>query len=214
MKREESKKLLDKAFSLYSQGKLEAAYREFEKAMEVQPGEAQTQRYTMQLKKEIADGYYSAGNKAYSGKKYNTAIANWKAAKEWGRSQSEINGLIRKAEREKDKLLEENKNKNVKTTPEPEPETPLPPPPPLPDIGTVEIPPGGLPTSILTQQGGVVTQEARQASTDRYRLGLTQYNAGNYDKAKEEWEAALELDPNNSDAAMGLQRINEKYSNR
>jgi tetratricopeptide (TPR) repeat protein len=221
MKLEESKRLLDSAFSLYSQGKLEAAYREFEKAMEVQPGEAQTQKYVMQLKKEIADGYYSAGNKAYGGKKYNTAIANWKAAKEWGRSQSEINGLIKNAQRERDRLLEKASSKTREKTAEPEIVSPLIPAPALPverpaggDPPIEIIQPGTFPTSKLTEKPGLVTEEAKQASIERYKLGLAQYNAGNYEKAREEFEAALQLNPENSDADLAIKRIDEKYSNR
>ncbi|MDR1123993.1 MAG: tetratricopeptide repeat protein [Elusimicrobiota bacterium] len=52
-----------------------------------------------------------------------------------------------------------------------------------------------------------VTEEARQASINRYGIGISYYNQGNYNKAKDEWMAAVELDPNNSDAALGLKRI-------
>ncbi|MDR0646286.1 MAG: tetratricopeptide repeat protein [Elusimicrobiota bacterium] len=217
MKQEENKKLLDNAFNFYSKGKLEAAYREFEKAMEVQPGEVQTQKYAMQLKKEIADGYYNAGNKAYSGKKYNTAIANWKASKEWGRSPSEINGLIKRAELESKKMPV----KKVTKKDEPlgvEPDPAIVPPPILPpDVDSPEpitIPQGEFPTNILTGQPDHITIEAQQASVERYKAGLAYYNAGDIEKAKEEWQAALRLNPNNSDADIGIKNIDARLSSR
>lgn len=59
-----------------------------------------------------------------------------------------------------------------------------------------------------------VSEAARQASIKHYRYGLAAFSEGNYEKAKEEWQAALNLNPENSDAALGLKRVEEKYSNR
>jgi tetratricopeptide (TPR) repeat protein len=52
-----------------------------------------------------------------------------------------------------------------------------------------------------------VTEDARQASLERYKIGIRYYNQGDYNKTKQEWEAALELDPDNTDASLGLKRI-------
>ena len=59
-----------------------------------------------------------------------------------------------------------------------------------------------------------VSEAARQASIKHYRYGLAAFSEGNYEKAKEEWQAALNLNPENSDASLGLKRVEEKYSNR
>ena len=59
-----------------------------------------------------------------------------------------------------------------------------------------------------------VTEAARQASIKHYRYGLAAFSEDNYEKAKEEWQAALNLNPENSDAALGLKRVEERYSNR
>ena len=53
----------------------------------------------------------------------------------------------------------------------------------------------------------LVTEESRQASIERLKMGIYHYNTGNYGKAKEEWQAALQLWPENIDAALGLKRL-------
>lgn len=287
IKKEESQRALDKAFEYYSKGRLVDAYREFNNAHQIYPGEQQTQKFIVQLREEIANSYYNAGNKAYNEKKYNTAIANWKESQRWGYSQQDISVLIRSAQRARSgsyssssssksssssetKVLKEEKcppcptlkckpcpvvfeeNRNASTIQEVLPvataknkevatkktvitnieETPegtttttttkistdvkegtsdkLPP------VTTeVEGEKEDFPTQTIVEKTPTrVTEAARQASIKHYRYGLAAFSEGNYEKAKEEWQAALNLNPENSDAALGLKRVEEKYSNR
>ena len=222
MKREESKRLIAGAMNLYDQGKLITSYREFEKALAVQPGEQQAQKYAMQLKTEIASGYLASGNKAYNNKKFDTAIANWRAAKEWGYNQNDINALIKSAERAKAQAAAAPKKQPVKvvgpaTGTTETGGTELPEIPGLPGVelpGAITIPTGEIPTKILVNQPGTVTEESREASIQRYKTGIFYYNQGNYERAKEEWQAALRLNPENGDAALGLKRIEAQYAGR
>lgn len=230
MKREENEKTLNKAFSLYSQGKLIPAYREFEKSLEIQPGEQQTQKFTMQLKEEIAKGYFEAGNKAYRNKKYNTAVANWKEAKNWGYDQNDVAMNIKTAEAAKMRAAQaakaQSKNQSASAAVEPQ-EVPVPIPEPISTnnlngedtskpITLPGINPGGadedFPTATLTQQSGMISEDARQASNERYLIGAKYYADGDYEKAKSEFQAALQLNPENSDAALGLKNIEAKLS--
>ena len=55
-----------------------------------------------------------------------------------------------------------------------------------------------------------ISDAARQASNKHYRYGLAAFSEGNYAKAKEEWNAALNLNPENHDAVYGLKKIGEK----
>ena len=227
IKTEENKKLVAKAFSLYSEGQLVPAYREFERALEVQPGEQQTQKYAMQLKGEIAGGYYSAGNKAYGVKQYDKAINNWKEAKNWGYNQNDINTLVKNAERAKSAALAAPK----KTAAKPDKSDDITPAPVLPVQPLVEgggapvqIGPDGKPITIdagktpigpLTENKPTfISEDARQASIERYRIGISYYNQGNLEKAREEWQAALQLNPENSDASLGLKKIEAQYAGR
>lgn len=232
MKREENQKTLNKAFNLYSQGKLIPAYREFEKSLEIQPGEQQTQKFTMQLKEEIAKGYFEAGNKAYSNKKYNTAVANWKEAKNWGYNQNDVAMNIKSAEAAKIRAAQAKKdaaNKPAPVVPAAPPDEPL-----VPVPGTISTTPltgedtgatpiaqpsapqevGGndFPTADLTKNQGMISEDSRQASNARYLVGAKYYAEGDWVKARAEFQAALQLNPENSDAALGLKNIDAKIN--
>ena len=232
MKKEQNQAILNNAFALYSKGQLVPAYREFERSLEIQPGEQQTQRFIMQLKQEIAKGYYDAGNRDFGSKKYSAAIANWKAAKDWGYNQGAVNTLVKNAERSRINAAAAAKKKaedaaaakqQAIATPVPEvtePEVTAPATPEILPSATGEsttqpittTPTQAFPSKVLTKQP--VTEDARQASIARYKAGLSYFNAYDYVRAKEEWEAAIQLDPENTDAALGIQRIESEYSNR
>ncbi len=84
----------------------------------------------------------------------------------------------------------------------------------LPPVST-EVEGDEFPTQTIVEKAPArVSEAARQESIKHYRYGLAAFSEGNYEKAKEEWQAALNLNPENSDAALGLKRVDEKYSNR
>jgi tetratricopeptide (TPR) repeat protein len=47
----------------------------------------------------------------------------------------------------------------------------------------------------------------RRSSRQHYLAGVASYDKGDYAKAREEWNAALRIDPDNADAAAGLARV-------
>jgi tetratricopeptide (TPR) repeat protein len=49
--------------------------------------------------------------------------------------------------------------------------------------------------------------EDQRSSQQHYLTGVVYYDKGDYAKAREEWSAALRLDPDNADAATGLTRV-------
>lgn len=233
MKKEQNQAILNNAFALYTKGQLVPAYREFERSLQIQPGEQQTQKFMMQLKQEIAKGYYDSGSKAYGARKYSSAIANWKAAKEWGYNQNDVNLMVKNAEKARANAAEAARKKAAEAAlakqqpapapvPEEEVTAPATPEVTVPSVTTAtgentaqpitSTPTQPFPSKVLTNQP--VTEEARQASIARYQSGLNYFNANDYVNAKEEWQAAIQLDPENSDAALGLKRIESEYSNR
>ena len=244
MKNEENQKVLNKAFALYSKGKLLGAYKEFQRSMEIQPGEQQTQKFTMQLKDEIAKGYYDAGTKAYNSKKYNNAVANWKEAKNWGYNPNDIALRIKSAENAKKKAAEQAKKAKAKKTNNnnnivnPAPVVPVEPEEftaPMPEVAPTnldgndsdnqsivpqvsntptEVEDTTFPTLPLTNNETTISEDARQASNAKYLVGAKYYAEGDYEKAKEAFQAALNLNPENSDAALGLKNIEAKLSTR
>ena len=60
----------------------------------------------------------------------------------------------------------------------------------------------------------LVAEDARQAAVEHYKIGIQYYSQGNYDKAKEEWETAPQLNPEYSDPAVGLKRIEAQYGSK
>jgi tetratricopeptide (TPR) repeat protein len=226
LKKDENQKILNNAFDLYSKGKLIAAYQEFQRSLEIQPGEKQTQRFLIQLKDEIAQGYYDAGDKAIKSYKYKTAVANWKEAKNWGYNQSDISVLIKNAERNRIQAEEEAKRKALAAAQKPVPvdegeETAAEPSGKVvtkepQEAPVTQAPLEDLPTKVITEKDNkYISDEARAASREHFQTGMKYYyNDKDYERAKEEWQIALQLNPENLDAAAGLKKIEEQYSSR
>lgn len=57
-----------------------------------------------------------------------------------------------------------------------------------------------------------VSAENRLASQQRYLEGLKFFQNANYEKARSEWTTAKQLDPENTEAAAGLKRIEQILS--
>jgi len=54
------------------------------------------------------------------------------------------------------------------------------------------------------------SEENKRQSQQYYLSGIIYFNKGDLEKARNEWTHALQLDPGNSDAKAGLERINSK----
>src|SRR5208282_4453144 len=57
-----------------------------------------------------------------------------------------------------------------------------------------------------------ITDENRRSADKHYIQGISYFQSGNYDKAKEEWLLCNHLDPTNADCAAGLQRIDQQLN--
>ena len=58
----------------------------------------------------------------------------------------------------------------------------------------------------------MISEDSRQASNARYLVGAKYYAEGDWVKARAEFQAALQLNPENSDAALGLKNIDAKIN--
>lgn len=97
-------------------------------------------------------------------------------------------------------IVEEITETTTVTKPVPQPEEPE----PLPEtVGVNETLPELTPTT------GRVSEEARAASRQKYVEGLDAFNQDDYERAREAWVQAVQLDPGNTDAAIGLQKVEE-----
>ncbi|WP_428898234.1 hypothetical protein [Parelusimicrobium proximum] len=197
----------------YNNGKLIASYNAFQKAVRIQPSEPKAQQFSVQVKKELADGYANAAGKAYNSKQYDKAIANWKEAKKWGYDPVQADKFIRSANKAKDAAAAAKR-----------PGTPARPGPGGPSVPTFgDDDDGGFKEPLPTDpkgpefEGGVplgpeqgqVSEENRRLSVAKYQSGLVAYNNEDYETAKREWQTAVTYDPGNTDASLGLKKIQE-----
>lgn len=223
LRKQQVQESMEKAMAYYNQGQFVEAYSVFERIIKIQPGDQRVQKYMMQLKEEIYDGYANAGSKAYGVGKYDSAIAYWTKAKKWGSNTAEMDSWIKKARNAKENALRaaaEKTKRTVKRTkdaqgniveeviestttvtqPVPKAEEPE----PLPEtVGVNETLPELTPTT------GRVSEEARAASRQKYVEGLDAFTQDDYERARAAWIQAVQLDPGNSDAAIGLQKVEE-----
>ena len=75
--------------------------------------------------------------------------------------------------------------------------------------GSVLGPDGNMTTSGIGGAAGRVSAEASEASRQKYIEGLEAFNQDDYERAREAWIVAKQLDPGNTDADMGLRKVEE-----
>ena len=232
---------MQQALEFYNKGQYVEAYSVFERIIKIQPGDQRVQKYMSQLKDEISGGYYNAGNKSYGQAKYDSAIAYWTNAKKWGANPAEIDALIKRARNAKEDALRRKQEAALNATkkaeeaakkseemPDEHEEEP---------IETVNVDgalPGSLPgtlggtsgssssgihdpnEALPTIGGGMnrVSEEASAASRKKYIEGLDAFNQDDYERAREAWIVAKQLDPGNTDADLGLRKVEELMSIR
>ncbi|MGB2579808.1 tetratricopeptide (TPR) repeat protein [Elusimicrobium simillimum] len=186
----------------YANGKYLAAYNAFDKALKIQPGEPKAQKFASQLRTEIAQGYVDSGNRNYYAGKYDNAIANWQAAKQWGYDSAPLDNAIKKARNAK---LAPKKTTTKTTTGTKTPDTT----PVEPDEFKPIIEEPDFKAPLPTVDSARVSEENRRLSQEAYTRGARAFNDEDYETARKEWTAARQLDPGNSDAEQGLRRVQE-----
>lgn len=239
LRKQQVEESMRQALDFYNKGKYVESYAAFERVMKIQPGDPRVQKYMSQLKNEIAAGYYTAGNRSYNTNRFDQAVSYWNNAKKWGADPAVIEGLIKQARDEKENYLrrqreqrllreqqaqeaaqaaesaavEENTEKIETVTVENNvPGATGQPIIPGATSGTVlPVTPGGNETlpGINTPAVGRVSAEASAASRAKYIEGLDAFNQDDYERARQAWIVAKQLDPGNSDADLGLRKLEE-----
>ncbi|MEA3306947.1 MAG: hypothetical protein U9Q34_04080, partial [Elusimicrobiota bacterium] len=196
---------LKSALEYYAQGKLLSTHAELKKVLEIKPSDSKAAKLLNEVRAEIEKGYIAAGRKEYSRRKYDKAIALWTKAKPYSNGVGYINRLIKRtndqvkrekkekerrraeaARRKKEEAARrkreaEEKKRNFST----------------PKAGPIVD--DGRKKRIL--------QENRIAAQHHYLAGLKYFQNSDYEKAKNEWTIAKQLDPENADSQAGLKRI-------
>jgi len=226
---EEANEGLKNAIDLYTQGRLNEAYAVLKKVQEIQPGEAKVQKLLADLRGEIASGYVAEGRKAYHARQYAAALDFYGKAKEYGSDPKYITSLINtlneqkkkdeanrkeavareQREVEEERRAAENERREAEqakrdmmTARELEAQKKAD------EAAAASESKSGSDTAAVLP--AVVTSEMRRNSQERYASGMKYYMSGNREKAKEEWTVAKQLDPGNSDAELGLKKIDQE----
>lgn len=225
LRQQQVKDLMEKAMDYYNKGQYLESYTTFERITKIQPGDQRAQKYMGQLKDEIATGYYEAGNKSFNLQKYDTAVTYYANAKKWGADSRQMDQLIKKARNAKENALRRKQEaaaraaEQAKQKEEEEAQGPQEEP-----IETVSVENGAgaltplttqpaqeltVPTAGTTAGPVRVSAEASEASKQKYLEGLDAFNQDDYERARQAWIVAKQLDPGNTDADLGLRKVEE-----
>ena len=212
LRQETANEKLKSALEFYAQGKLSEAYEGLKRMLDIQPGDSKAGKLLADVKSEIEQGYIARGKKLYGERKYNEAIGEWNTAKPYTASLAYLDKLISRAKEQmrleseekrrrseeaakRARNEEERRRKEEEERKKGEDEAKR--------TGTIS---GG---PILTKPQGA-TDENRLTSQQHYLDGLKYFQNANYEKARDEWTIAKQLDPGNADAEAGMKRL-EQY---
>jgi tetratricopeptide (TPR) repeat protein len=203
---------LKSALEFYAQGRLREAYDGLQKALEIQPGDSKATKLLSEVKGEIEGGYLASGKKLYGQRRYTEAIGEWDKAKPYTANMAYLDKLISRA-REQMKLEAAEKQRRAdqaaaraKAEEEARAKEAA-------DRKKAEAEAArqGKTVEEIKKPAGV-SEENKAAAQQHYLEGLKYFQNSNYEKARDEWTIARQLDPGNADAGAGLKRIEQILS--
>ena len=214
---------LQAALNLYSQGLVLESLKMLDAVLESGPGNVKAQKLQAEIRAEVANQHVAEGRRFYESRQYDKAIGEWKHAVEYGYDPKSADQLIARAKeqtrreaaaktraieaakaREEDKkrqkeeeakLAEEAKKKEEEEKAK------------AAAAGTSQPPAGQTPAAPPTASA----ESNKQASQQAYLEGVIYYQKGDYEKARDKWLHSKQLDPGNSDAIAGLEKIEKLY---
>ncbi len=213
LRRERATDSLKSALEAYAQGNLQGAYNGLRKALEIQPGDAKAGKLLGDVKSEIEQGFIARGRKLYGERKYTEAISEWDKAKPYSANPKYLAQLVSRA-KEQMRLEEEARKRRAeeaarrareeeeRRAKEEEERR----------KAEEEARRRGTASGPIEKKPQGVSEENRQAAQRHYMEGIKHFQSANYDKARDEWTIAKQLDPGNADADAGLKRIEQLLS--
>lgn len=208
LRQQRANDLLKAALEFYAQGRLKDAHEGLKRALEVQPGDSKAGKLLAEVRSELENAFLAAGKKFYGGRKYTEAIGEWDKAKPYTANMAYLNKLVSRA-REQMKLEGDEKKRRAaeaaararaeeEQTAKEEADR---------KKAEAEAKKRGMTVEEVAKKPQGVTEEKRLASQSHYMEGIKYFQNSNYDKARDAWTIARQLDPGNTDAAAGLKRI-------
>jgi tetratricopeptide (TPR) repeat protein len=200
---------LKEALDLYASGKLEDSYDVMKKALIINPNDEKMQKLFKELRGEIETKYIQDGNSYYKKKNYNEAIKLYTKAMQYSENPAKIEKYInnvkmtmkkeeelkKKREEERRRKEEERKKKEEEAKKNKEKQAA--------EQGSESA------GNKADKEKEIITQQNRQAAQQHYLEGIKYLQAGDYQKAKDEFTIAKKLDPENADVDAALKRIDQ-----
>ena len=211
---------LQAALNLYSQGLVLESLKMLDAVLESGPGNVKAQKLQAEIRAEVANQHVAEGRRYYESRQYDKAIAEWKHAVEYGYDPKSADQLIARAKEQtrreataKARAVEVAKARADDAKKQKEDEAKL-----AADAkkkededkakaaatGQAPQPPAGQTGTPPPAQNA---ESNKQASQQSYLEGVIYYQKGDYEKARDKWLHAKQLDPGNSDAIAGLEKI-------
>ena len=222
LRKQQVKESMEQAMNYYNKGQYLESYSTFERIAKIQPGDQRVQKYMTQLKDEIAQTYYTAGNKSYNAGRYDSAVSYYTNAKKWGADANQMDQLIKKSRNAKENALRRKQQAQLDALKQAEKAAAAQEEEPIETVSVESgnsslnplIPAGETIDANNTTQGiggaaGRVSAEASAASRQKYIEGLDAFNQDDYERARQAWIVAKQLDPGNTDADLGLRKVEE-----
>jgi tetratricopeptide (TPR) repeat protein len=223
---EDANEKLQAALNLYSQGLVLESLKMLDKVLQDGPGNVKAQKLQSEIRAEVANQHVAEGRRLYESRKYDEAVAEWKAATDYGYDPKAADQLIarakeqkhreadarrRAAEAEKERAAEAKKKAEEQAAADAEAKKKA-------DEAKKEeaaqapaqtaAPGGSAPAAAAPT---VSSESAKKQSQQAYLEGVIFFQQNNYEKAREKWMLAKQLDPGNTDAIAGLARIEQLY---
>lgn len=213
---------LQTALNLYSQGLVLESLKMLDQVLEAGPGNLKAQKLQAEIRAEVANQHVAEGRRLYESRRYDDAMKEWKQAVTYGYDPKAADQLVARAKEqirreesakrravelakqreeerarkkeEEEKLAAEQKKKEEEEKAKQQ------------AAAATSATAAGTPAPAAPS-----AESNRQSSQAAYLAGMISFQKGDYEKARDEWLRAKQLDPSNSDAIAGLQKIEQLY---
>ncbi|MBI4377190.1 MAG: tetratricopeptide repeat protein [Elusimicrobia bacterium] len=210
---QEANDKLQAALALYSQGQTLESLKMLDQVLETGPGNSKAQKLQAEIRSEMANQHVVAGRQLYESRRYEESIKEWKLAVSYGYDPKAAEQLIARAKeqmkredaaRRKAAELAKQREEQARKESEAKAEAQA--------KAEADAKTAATRAAEGAKSGApLVSEDARRQSEQHYISGVIFFQKGDYEKAREEWTLARQLDPSNSDAQAGLERIEKLY---
>jgi len=216
---------LQTALNLYSQGLVLESLKMLDQVLEAGPGNVKAQKLQAEIRAEVANQHVAEGRRLYESRQYDKAIGEWKAAVEYGYDPKASDQLVARAKeqirreaaakahaaevaKEREEAAKKAKEEQAKADADKAKA----------DADAkakadadAKAAAATAATSSTPAPAAGPSDSAKQQSEQAYLSGVIYYQKGDYEKARDKWLSAKQLDPSNADAVAGLEKIEKLY---